>query len=60
MNAPEPCGKDVDICMFVDSDHAREKSILQVKTWFLDICKNSISAIVLKETVYSRDFRFWC
>ena len=25
VNAPEPHGKEVDICMFVDSDHAGEK-----------------------------------
>ena len=25
VNAPEPCGKVVDICMFVDSDHAGDK-----------------------------------
>ena len=22
MNAPKPCGKKVDTCMFVDSDHS--------------------------------------
>ena len=25
VNAPEPCRKEVDICMFVDSDHAGDK-----------------------------------
>ena len=26
LNAPEPCGKAVDLRAFVDSDHAREKT----------------------------------
>ena len=35
MNAPEPQGKDVDICMFVDSDHAEDKVSCRSRSGFL-------------------------
>ena len=35
MNAPEPQGKEVDICMFVDSDHAGDKVSHRSKSGFL-------------------------
>ena len=35
MNAPEPWDKDVDICMFVDSDHAGDKVSHRSKSVFL-------------------------
>ena len=40
MNASEPRGKEVYIHMFVDSDHAGDKSILQIKKWLLNICEH--------------------
>ena len=42
-------GKVVDIHMYVDSDHARGQSILQIEKLFLDICEHSISAVILKK-----------
>ena len=35
MNAPEPQGKEVDICMFVDNDHARDKVSCRSRSGFL-------------------------
>jgi hypothetical protein len=34
-NAPEPCGKDIDLRMFVDSDHAGDKPTLRSRTGFI-------------------------
>ena len=35
MNAPEAQGKEVDICMFVDSDHAGDKVSCRSRSGFL-------------------------
>ena len=35
MSAPEPCGKEVDICMFVDSNHAGDKASCRSRSGFL-------------------------
>ena len=35
MNAPEPQGKEVDICMFVDSDHPEDKASCRSRNQFL-------------------------
>ena len=35
MNAPEPQGKEVDTCMFVDSDHAGDKVSCRSRSGFL-------------------------
>ena len=35
MNIPEPQGKGVDICMFVDSDHAGDKVSCRSRSGFL-------------------------
>ena len=59
MNASEPQGKEVNICMFVDYDYAGDK-VSQINKWFFDICEHHISAVVLKETGYRRDISFWC
>ena len=59
-HTPEPQRKEKDICMFVESNHARDKVSCRSRKWFLDICEHSISAVVLKKTVYSRDISFWC
>jgi hypothetical protein len=34
-NTPEPCGKDVDLRMFVDSDHAGDKQTRRSRTGFI-------------------------
>ena len=44
MNAPEPLGKDIDICMFVDNKHAADKISHRLRSGFL-ICINT--ALVL-------------
>ena len=36
VNAPEPHGKEVEILLFKDSNHAGDK-VLQVEKWFVDI-----------------------
>ena len=60
-NAPEPSGKEVGIQMFVDKDHAEDKvkSVLQIKELFMYMCEHCNGAVVLKETVYSRNISFW-
>ena len=50
MNTPEHQGKEVDICMFVDSDHVGEKVFCRSRNNSL-MCEHCISAVVLKETV---------
>ena len=40
VNAPEPRGKEVDIHMFVDNDHAGEKVFRRLRSDFL-ICMNT-------------------
>ena len=35
LNAPEPRGKEVDIRMYVDSDHAADKAIRRSRTGFM-------------------------
>ena len=35
LNAPKPLGKEVTLCMFVDSDHAGEKSDRRSRTGFM-------------------------
>ena len=49
MNTQEPQGKKVDICMFVDSDHAVDKVSCRFR-----------SGVVLRETIYRRNISFWC
>ena len=36
MNAPEPQGKEVDICMLMDSGHAGDKGIIDLGVVFLN------------------------
>ncbi len=36
---PPPLGKDVDLCMMVDSDHAAEKRTQRSRTGFIIFCK---------------------
>ena len=58
MNVPEPQGKEVNTCIFILLTY-RGQSVMQVKEWSLDIHQHSISAVVLKETVYSREISIW-
>jgi hypothetical protein len=39
---PEPLGKDLDICMFCDSDHAGEKRTRRSHTGFLIFCNMAL------------------
>ena len=41
MNAPEPCEKEVDICMFVDSDHAGDNNVYVLFYLYLVLMKKS-------------------
>ena len=42
MNTPEPQGKKVDICMFVDSDHAGDKVSCRSRSGFLIHVNNKL------------------
>ena len=42
VNAPEPQGKEVDICMFVDSDHAGDKVSCRLRSGFLIYMKTAL------------------
>jgi hypothetical protein len=37
-NMPPPLGKDVDLCMMVDSDHAGDKRTKRSRTGFIISC----------------------
>jgi hypothetical protein len=41
-NMPEPLGKDLDVCMFCDSDHAGEKRTRRSRTGFLIFCNMAL------------------
>ena len=57
MNAQDPRGKEVDICMFVDSDHAGDKVPRRSRGCFY-MYKHDIGAVVLKETIYIKEIIF--
>jgi hypothetical protein len=38
LDMPTPFGKDVDLCMMVDSDHAGEKKTQRSRTGFIIFC----------------------
>ncbi len=42
LDAPKPLGKDVDICMMVDSDHSGDKKTRRSRTGFLIFVNNAI------------------
>jgi hypothetical protein len=39
---PEPLGKDLDVCIFCDSDHAGEKRNRHSRTGFLIFCNMAL------------------
>jgi hypothetical protein len=41
-NMPEPLGKDIDVHMMCDSDHAREKRTQRSRTGFLIFCNMAL------------------
>ena len=47
MNAPEPQGKEVYTCMFVDSDHAGDKVSCRSRSGFLIYVKPTILEEIL-------------
>ena len=55
VDAPEPQQREVDIHMFVDSNHEGGITLLEVV-----LLKHRISAVFLNETVYSGDISNWC
>ena len=46
---PKPLGKDIDLHMFVDSDHAAEKKTRQSRTGFLIFCNMALIDWVSKK-----------
>jgi hypothetical protein len=49
MNMPEPLGKDVDLCMMCDSDHAGDKRTRRSCTGFLIFCNMALIDLVSKK-----------
>jgi hypothetical protein len=49
VNMPEPLGKDVDVRMMCDSDHARDKRMRHSCTGFLIFCIMALIDWVLKK-----------
>ena len=49
MNAPEPQGKEVDICMFVDSDHAGDKVSCRSRSSFLIYVSTALAQCLSKK-----------
>ena len=43
MNAPESQGKEVDVCMFVDSDHAQDKVSCRSSNGFIIYLSTSLA-----------------
>ena len=39
---PKPCGKEVDICMFVDSDHAGDRVTCKLRSGFLIVVNTAL------------------
>jgi hypothetical protein len=56
-NAPESCGKDVDLRLYVDSDHAGEKRTRRLRTGFF-VFMNCARAVVLETTGHDRNLSF--
>ena len=48
-NMSEPLGKDLDVCIFCDSDHAGEKRTRRLCTGFLIFCKMALIDWISKE-----------
>jgi hypothetical protein len=42
VNMPKPLGKDVDVCMMCDSDHAGDKRTRRSCTGFLIFCNMAL------------------
>ena len=49
VNAPEPCGKEVDIHMFVDSDHAGDKVSHRLRSGFLIYINTALMQLFTKK-----------
>ena len=62
LDAPEPRGCPIDLWMFVNSDHAGDKSIQQSRTGMLIFCNNALINWVSKRqptietSVFSTEF----
>ena len=52
LNAPEPCGCDGDLHMFVDSDHAGNKLTRRSHTGFYYLFELLTYCLVFEETGY--------
>ena len=62
MNVPEPQGKEVDVCMFVDSNHAGQKVSGRSRSGFMIYVNNalvqwfSIKQSTVETSVFSTEF----
>ena len=62
MNAPEPWGKEVDICMLVDSDNAGDKVSCRSRSGFLIYVNTTLMQLFPKKqstvetTVFDAEF----
>ena len=48
-NAPKPLGKDVVLCMFVDSDHAGDKNSRRSRTGFMIFMNRALINFISKK-----------
>ncbi len=58
-DVPEPLGKDVDLRMMVDSDHAGDKETQRSRTGFLIFCNNAIIDWLSKKTADHQVVCLW-
>jgi hypothetical protein len=41
-NAPTPCGKDIDLCLFIDANHAGDKLTQRSQTGYFIFLKSAL------------------
>jgi hypothetical protein len=59
-NMPQARGKEVEICLHVDSDHAGDQLIRRLCTRSLCIPQLSAAHLVFKTKTDCGDFSIWC
>jgi hypothetical protein len=59
-NMPPPLGKDDDLCIMVDSDHAGEKRTWLSRTGFIIFCNLAPISLLLKQQVTIETSVFGC
>jgi hypothetical protein len=57
-NVPEPRGKDIDLRMYIDSDHAGEKWMCWLHSGFFCFYEHCVDSVVLEAAGHNQDFSF--